>query len=77
MFPGEAANLNTDEKETVEAVLESYGHLNGQQLSNLAYGERPWQEARHGIPEGAASTNEVTLEVMQDYYGALQSASSV
>ena len=57
-------------------VLAAYGHLNGQQLSDLSHNERPWREAREGAADGASSTNEVSLEVMQDFYSAMQSAAS-
>ncbi|MDY5839313.1 MAG: DUF4065 domain-containing protein, partial [Corynebacterium camporealensis] len=73
---GDSGRLTADEKETIDAVLDAYGHLNGQQLSDSAHGERPWREAREGTPDGAASTTEVSREVMQDFYSALQSAAT-
>lgn len=76
MFPGDSAALNNDEAESVDAVLDAYGHLSGQQLSDLSHGERPWREAREGIADGASSTNEVNLEVMQDFYSSVQSAAA-
>lgn len=76
MFPGDSNTLTTDEKETIDAVLDAYGHLSGQQLSDLSHSERPWREAREGVTDGAPSTNEVSKEVMQDFYSALQSAST-
>ncbi len=76
MFPGDSANLTQDEKETVNVVLDAYGHLNGQQLSDLSHSERPWREAREGIANGAYSNNEVSQEVMQDFYSAMQSAAT-
>ncbi|WP_165241778.1 Panacea domain-containing protein [Corynebacterium lizhenjunii] len=77
MFPGDSERLNESERETVDVVLEAYGQLSGQQLSDLAHSERPWREAREGVEDGAASRNEVSPEVMQDFYSALQSASAV
>lgn len=75
-FPGDSNNLTNDEKETIDAVLGAYGYLNGQQLSDLSHSERPWREAREGVAEGDSSTNEVSKEVMQDFYSAMQSAST-
>lgn len=66
---GDASALRPAEVETVEAVLEAYGHLSGQQLSDITHGERPWVEARAGVPEGAASQSVVDPAVMQEYYG--------
>ncbi|MCH6196830.1 DUF4065 domain-containing protein [Corynebacterium mastitidis] len=74
MFPGDSGNLNSDEKETIDTVLGAYGHLSGQQLSDLSHSERPWREARTNVPEGAPSTNEVSPEVMQDFYSAMHSS---
>lgn len=77
MFPGDSDRLTTDEKETIDTVLGAYGHLNGQQLSDLSHSERPWREAREGVADGDSSNNEVSQEVMQDFYSAMHSASTV
>ncbi len=76
MFPGDSSQLTADAKDTIDAVLVAYGHLSGQQLSDLSHRERPWCEAREGVADGAASTNEVSLEVMQDFYSAMHSYST-
>lgn len=76
MFPGDSGNLTDAEKETIDVVLEAYGHLSGQQLSDLAHSERPWREAREGIADGEPSTSTINEEVMQDFYSAVQSAST-
>lgn len=75
-FPEDSEKLTEDEKETIDVVLGAYGHLNGQQLSDLSHSERPWREARKGVKDGASSTNEVSKEVMQEFYSAMQSAST-
>lgn len=75
-FPEDSEKLTEDEKETIDVVLGAYGHLNGQQLSDLSHGERPWREARKGVEDGASSTNEVSKEVMQEFYSAMQSSST-
>ena len=66
---GDSSALAQSEKETIDAVLSASSHLSGQQLSDITHGERPWIEARAGIPEGAASQAVVNPEVMQDYFG--------
>ena len=75
-FPEDSGKLNEDEKDTIDVVLGAYGHLNGQQLSDLSHSERPWREARKGVEDGASSTNEVSKEVMQEFYSAMQSSST-
>lgn len=77
MFPGDSANLEDYEKETVDAVLRGYGHLTGQQLSDLSHSELPWRKAREGVEGGAASTNEVSLDEMQQFYSWMQSQAAV
>lgn len=74
MFPGQPSRLAEPEKTTIDAVLEAYGELTGQQLSDLSHSERPWQEARQGLAPGAASHAEVSKDTMQEFYGGLQSA---
>ena len=75
-FPEDSGKLTEDEKETIDVVLGAYGHLNGQQLSDLSHSECPWREARKGVEDGASSTNEVSKEVMQEFYSAMQSSST-
>lgn len=76
MFPGDSIQLTAEEIDTIDVVLAAYGHLNGQQLSDLSHSERPRREAREGVADGAPSTNEVSPEVMQDFYSAMQSAAN-
>ncbi|MEV0359136.1 type II toxin-antitoxin system antitoxin SocA domain-containing protein [Nocardia sp. NPDC050697] len=60
--------LAESELQTVDAVLASYGHLDAHQLSNLTHTERPWIEAREGVPDGARSNAEISLATMLEYY---------
>jgi uncharacterized phage-associated protein len=71
---GESSLLTASQKETVDAVLEAYGDLTGQQLGDLSHKERPWREARGNTPLGARCETELDLDVMQDYFGALDAA---
>lgn len=67
---GDPANLSRDQVETVDAVFEAYGHLTGLQLSELAHREQPWLQAREGLGSYDRSTNEISTDVMQEYYTA-------
>lgn len=71
---GSPSNLTTEQKRTIDAVLGGYGHLTGQQLSDLTHAERPWVETRNGLPDGARSSTPISLDVMQDYFGGLASS---
>ncbi|WP_255396205.1 Panacea domain-containing protein [Kocuria sp. CNJ-770] len=71
---GDAGALTPEERETVDAVLEHYGDLTGQTLSDMTHEERPWKEARGDLPLGARCQTQLSLDTMQDYFGDLASA---
>lgn len=68
---GNPDNLTTEQKETIDAVLEAYGEQTAQWLTDLTHLEDPWNIARNGIPEGVSCTNEITLASMHEYYSSL------
>ena len=68
---GDVDELDDDQRETIDAVLDAYGHLTGQQLSDKTHDERPWRDARAGLPDGAGSSAVIPKEVMQDFFGGL------
>lgn len=74
---GDPDALDADECETVDAVLDAYGHLTGQQLSDITHSERPWRAARGDTSEGAYCSEVIDLDIMQDYYGGLDSAAAL
>jgi uncharacterized phage-associated protein len=68
---GDPSNLTDSERETIDLVLEGYGHLSGRELSHLTHAELPWQEAREGLEPTARSNRRIDPETMQAYYQAL------
>ena len=68
---GNTDNLKPEEKETIDAVLQAYGDKPAQWLSDLTHMEKPWNEAREGIPIGQNCENEITLASMVEYYSGL------
>lgn len=68
---GDKDKLGEEAVETINAVLDYYGDKSPQWLSDLTHQERPWKEARQGVPTGERSENIVSKEVMQEYYGGL------
>lgn len=68
---GNADALTADERESVDAVLAFYGPKSGQWLSELTHRERPWKEARKGVPEGERSNRLISKAAMTEYYGSL------
>lgn len=71
---GNAEGLTDNERETIDAVLDAYGHLTPQQLSDLTHAESPWVDARAGLAPTDRATTTISLEGMQQYYDALEHA---
>lgn len=71
-FPdGRPERLTGDEKETIDAVLDSYGSLKPFELSDMTHREPPWRDARNGLPAGAACANVIRHAAMAEYYESL------
>jgi uncharacterized phage-associated protein len=68
---GDIANLEIEGKDTINCVLKFYGDRSAQWLSDLTHMEKPWNEAREGIPIGCNCENEITLSSLEEYYGSL------
>ena len=68
---GDVENLEPDEKETIDAVLNTYGDRSAQWLSDLTHMENPWSEARQGLSPGQSCDKEITLASMCEYYSSL------
>lgn len=68
---GCSERLTENQKETINAVLETYGDKNAQWLSRLTHMEDPWKQAREGYQDGEHCENIVTKESMAEYYGSL------
>lgn len=71
---GDPSRLTQAERETIDIVLDTYGHLDGRKLSHLTHSESPWVEARQGLPPTARSNAEITQEAMQMYYSTVDTA---
>ena len=71
MSQGDFSKLSTEQRETADAVLEYYGNESSQWLSDLTHAEKPWKEARCGIPAGERGSVEITYAAMSEYYGSL------
>src|SRR4051794_8482787 len=71
---GDRANLTRDERESIDLVLWTYGTKDAQWLSDETHAERPWQQARRGLPPGARSSARIAVAPMRDYYRDLLKA---
>jgi uncharacterized phage-associated protein len=69
---GDPGNLDKSQTGTIDAVITTYGHLDGRKLSYLTHEERPWREARKGLGPTDVSRVEITPDAMQDYYSGVE-----
>ena len=72
-WDGDATNLVPNEAESVDVVLEDYGHMSAHDLSTLTHLEAPWRDVRGDLPQGEPSTAEITTAAMFEYYDGLLS----
>ncbi|MFO0639661.1 MAG: DUF4065 domain-containing protein [Polyangiaceae bacterium] len=70
--PPNSSALSAHERDTVRAVLAFYAEFDGDRLSEFTHAERPWVDARDGVPLGTASNAEISVVAMQRYYGAIK-----
>ena len=71
---GDARHLTSDERATVDTVLDFYGDKSAQWLSDLTHREQPWLAARRGLPDGERGSREITLSSLEEYYSSLPEA---
>lgn len=76
--PGLPGQLHTTQRETVDAVLNSYGDMTAAKLRELTYAEQPWTAARGATGTGENGTEASPTSPMKSYYTALsESAEAV
>jgi uncharacterized phage-associated protein len=71
---GDACQLTSDERTTIDTVLDFYGGKSAQWLSDLTHREQPWLAARRGLPDGERGSREITLSALEEYYSSLPEA---
>jgi uncharacterized phage-associated protein len=71
---GDSSRLDAAAKETIRKVVAFYGDQTPQWLSDLTHMERPWREARAGLPDGMRGSNEIRLDTMSEYYSSIPPA---
>lgn len=68
---GDASNVKGKARDTVLGVLKFYSEKSAYWLSELTHRERPWKDARKGLPIQASCNREITHAAMAEYYGSL------
>lgn len=49
-------------------IYDVYGNYSGNELERMTHSEKPWQEARKGLLPSQFSRNELSDEIIMDYY---------
>lgn len=68
---GNSLNLSANQKDTIDQVLNFYGNLTTQELSDLNRQEEPYRIARRGILTMVRGSTPITAEAMFEYYSGL------
>jgi len=68
---GKASKLREDESSSIDAVLEAYGDMTAQQLSEMTHREDPWLNARKGVDDGRRSNATISTASMHEFYHGL------
>lgn len=77
-FPnGKPEALEAVQRETLDAVLRSYGDRTSQWLSDLTHSEAPWRDARRGLAPDQRGHAEITQAAMAEYYSSLNEENAV
>lgn len=71
---GDPRELSADDQVLIDAVLESYGSLSGDELEELSHTEDPWRSFFNG--ETGIASNSVPHEAMRSYCSKLMVADS-
>jgi len=70
---GDPKKLTKCQKETVDAIINTYGDKTSAWLSELTHAEAPWRSARerYGLGPGERGNAEILPDDVAEYYGGL------
>lgn len=71
---GDPLAISAEDQVVIDAVLESYGSMSGDELAELTHAEDPWRRAYNGETGFASSV--ISLDSMCEYYSTLISGDS-
>lgn len=64
-------NLSDDKKEFLQDVFQYFSKFTAYELEQMTHMEKPWLEAREGVPTGEASTNIINKDTMLSFYSQM------
>lgn len=65
---GDSVIVPDEYQNVLEAVWEAYGEFSGSELERMTHQEDPWIQARSGIPNWQAGSNQISIQSMRDYF---------
>jgi uncharacterized phage-associated protein len=68
---GDADRLDALGRETIDAVLATYGGDTAYTLSVMTHREQPWKVARGDLPDGVPGHTVISPASLAEYYGSL------
>jgi uncharacterized phage-associated protein len=71
---GNANAFTANQQDTVRKVLEFYGEMPSQVLSDLTHSETPWMSARNGLGPGERGNRVISNAAMAEYYSSLSTS---
>lgn len=57
-----------EDAEFLVSILETYGGFSAKHLEGMTHSERPWIDARKGLPPEARSSEPISKRVMAEFY---------
>jgi len=63
--------LTLEQMNSIDCVLAEYGSMEPYELREQTHSEKPWQDARGNLPDGAKCQNVLSKTAIQKYYGSL------
>jgi uncharacterized phage-associated protein len=71
----DSSRLGKTQRETIDAVLETYGDKTAAWLRSLTHSETPWKDTRRraGLNEGERGNAIIPRDLMAEFYGGLLS----
>lgn len=67
-YKPDVSRLNTEQRETIDAVVSSLIDYPPYALSDMVHKEKPWLDARGDLPNGDRCQNIITKNSMLEYY---------
>lgn len=65
---GNPARLSSSQLELVRRVVDRYGRLSAERLSDLTHRELPWRQARGNLPHALPSSRKIELDELRKAY---------